>query len=62
MKAIRVHEYGDESVLRYEDVPDPEPAPRRVVVKVQAASINRGDLSRRKGTYGGGAPSYLRPA
>ncbi len=31
MKAIRVHEYGDESVLRYEDVPDPAPAPRRVV-------------------------------
>lgn len=54
MKAVRVHEYGDESVLRYEDVPDPEPAPRRVVVKVAAASINRGDLSRRQGTYGGG--------
>ncbi len=54
MKAIRVHEYGDESVLRYEDVPDPEPTPRRVVVNVHAASINRGDLSRRQGTYGGG--------
>ena len=54
MKAIRVHEYGDESVLRYEDAPDPQPAPRRVVVKVHAASINRGDLSRRQGTYGGG--------
>lgn len=54
MKAIRVHEYGDESVLRYEDAPDPEPAPRRVVIKVHAASINRGDLARRQGTYGGG--------
>lgn len=54
MKAIRIHEYGDESVLRYEDVPDPEPSPQRVVVKVHAASINRGDLSRRQGTYGGG--------
>ncbi len=32
MKAIRVQEYGDESVLRYEDLPDPEPAPRRAVV------------------------------
>lgn len=58
MKAIRVHEHGDESVLRYEDVPDPEPAPRRVVVRVHAASINRGDLARRAGTYGG-APSPL---
>jgi NADPH2:quinone reductase len=54
MKAIRVHEYGDESVLRYEDVPDPQPAPRRVVIKIAAASINRGDLGRRQGTYGGG--------
>jgi NADPH2:quinone reductase len=54
VKAIRVHEYGDESVLRYEEVADPEPAPRRLVVKVEAASINRGDLARRQGTYGGG--------
>ena len=54
MKAIRVHELGDESVLHYEDAPDPEPAPRRVVVRVKAASINRGDLARRAGTYGGG--------
>ncbi len=36
MKAIRVHEYGDESVPRYEDVPDPEPASRRVVQVVLA--------------------------
>lgn len=54
MRAVRVHEHGDESVLRYEEVPDPEPAPRRVVIRVQAASINRGDLARRAGTYGGG--------
>src|SRR3990170_3601310 len=57
MKAIRVHEYGDESVLRYEDVPDPQPDPRRAVIKVAAASINRGDLARRQGTYGGGLPA-----
>ncbi len=54
MKAIRVHELGDESVLHYEDAADPETAPRRVVVRVKAASINRGDLGRRAGTYGGG--------
>ena len=58
MKAIRVHEYGDKTVLRYEDVPDPEPAPKRVVVTVRASSINRGDLSRRQGTYGGGFSAF----
>lgn len=52
MKAVRVHEHGDESVLRYEDVPDPQLAPGRALVEVRAASINRGDLSRREGTYG----------
>lgn len=31
MKAIVVHEFGDESVLRYEDVPDPVPRPRTAI-------------------------------
>jgi NADPH:quinone reductase-like Zn-dependent oxidoreductase len=26
VKAVRIHEFGDESVLRYEDAPDPQPA------------------------------------
>ena len=26
MKAVRIHEFGDESVLRYEDIAIPEPA------------------------------------
>ena len=53
MHAVRIHQFGDESVLRYEQVPDPEPGPGQVRVAVRAASINRGDLARRSGTYPG---------
>ena len=52
MKAIRIHKFGDtEDVLQYEDVPIPEPKPGEVLIKVEAASLNRADLSLRKGAY-----------
>ena len=53
MHAVRIHQFGDDSVLRYEEVPDPQPGSGEVRVAVQAASINRGDLARRSGTYPG---------
>jgi NADPH2:quinone reductase len=53
MKAVQIHEFGDENVLRYEDVPDPVPTPGRLLIRVRAAGINRGDLGRRMGTYRG---------
>ena len=52
MKAIRIHQFGpSEDVLQYEDVPVPEPKAGEVLVKVEAASLNRADLSLRKGAY-----------
>lgn len=52
MKAIRIHEFGQsEDVLQYEDVPMPEPKAGEVLIKVEAASLNRADLGLRKGTY-----------
>ena len=52
MKAIRIHKFGDsEDVLQYEDVPVPEPKAGEVLIKVEAASLNRADLSLRKGAY-----------
>lgn len=52
MKAIRIHEFGQsEDVLKYEDVPVPEPKSGEVLIKVEAASLNRADLGLRKGTY-----------
>jgi NADPH2:quinone reductase len=52
MKAIRIHEFGQsEDVLKYEDIPVPEPKAGEVLIKVEAASLNRADLGLRKGTY-----------
>ena len=49
MKAIRIHEDGGPEVLRYEDVPDPEPKRGEVLVSLRAASLNHLDLWVRKG-------------
>ena len=49
MKAIRIHEDGGPEVLRYEDAPDPSPAPGEVLVRLRAASLNHLDLWIRKG-------------
>ena len=49
MKAIRIHEDGGPEVLRYEDVPDPEPGPGEVLVSLRAAGLNHLDVWVRKG-------------
>lgn len=41
MKAAIFREFGPPEVLRYEDVPDPEPGPGELVVKVHAVTVNR---------------------
>jgi NADPH:quinone reductase-like Zn-dependent oxidoreductase len=52
MKAIRIHQFGpSEDVLQYEEVPEPVPNAGEVLVKVEAASLNRADIGLRKGTY-----------
>ena len=51
MKAIRVYEFGGPEVLRFEDLPDPKPAPGEVVVSVKAAGVNPVDTYIRAGTY-----------
>ena len=58
MKAAYVEQYGTEDNFIYGDLPDPEPAPGHLLVRVKAAALNRGDLSRRQGTYSGGAPTF----
>ncbi len=52
MKAIRIHQFGPtEDVLQYEEVPTPKPGPGELLVKLEAASLNRSDLSLRSGRY-----------
>ena len=59
MKAVQVHEFGDESVLRYEDVPEPEIGPDEVLISVRASALNRGDIGRRSGAFRGPAAAPL---
>ena len=40
MKAIVAHEYGGPDVLKYEDVPTPEPKEKEILVRVIAAGVN----------------------
>ena len=49
VKAVRIHEDGGPEVLRYEDVPDPEPGPGEVLVALRAAGLNHLDVWVRKG-------------
>ncbi len=51
MKAMRYHETGGPEVLRYEQVPDPEPGPIDVVVDVVATALNRLDVVQRNGWF-----------
>lgn len=49
MKAVRLHEYGDPEVLRYEDAPIPELKPGEVLVRTRAVGLNPPDWYLRDG-------------
>ncbi|HWB53752.1 MAG TPA: alcohol dehydrogenase catalytic domain-containing protein, partial [Tepidisphaeraceae bacterium] len=53
MQAIRVHQFGDPSVMKLEKVADPQPGTGQVVIAVRAVGINPVDVYIRKGIYGG---------
>jgi NADPH:quinone reductase-like Zn-dependent oxidoreductase len=59
MKAIRLHELGGPENLVYEDVPDPEPGPGEVVVRLSAAALNRRDVFVTRGMYPGAKQEAL---
>lgn len=51
MKAIVITGAGGPDVLRLSEVPDPEPGPGEVAVRVAATAVNRADLLQRQGHY-----------
>ena len=59
MKAVRFHEYGDPSVLRYEDVEQPVPGPGEVRLRVAASAFNPVDDGIRGGYLQGPFPVTL---
>jgi len=52
MKAIVAHEYGGPEVLKYEDVPRPEPKENQILLRVIAAGVNPVDAMIRSGMFG----------
>ena len=48
MKAIVYDHYGPPEVLRIADVPQPEPKPDELLVRVRAAGVTRGDVHTRE--------------
>jgi NADPH:quinone reductase-like Zn-dependent oxidoreductase len=52
MKALCFYEHGDLDVLRYTDVPTPEPGPGEVLVRVRATALNYLDVFVRRGWPG----------
>ena len=53
MKAVRIHEFGDLDVLKWEDIDRPTPRPSQVLIQVDSAGVNYADLMRRQGGYPG---------
>src|SRR6266567_1132849 len=51
MKAFVIHEYGGPEVLKYEDVPQPEPKQDQLRIRVIAAGINPVDGMIRSGMF-----------
>ena len=59
MKAAVYYENGGPEVLRYEDVPDPEPQHGEVLLRIAAVGVQGGDLLHRQGSPLPAAPHVV---
>ena len=51
MYAIVISTPGGPEVLKWVEVPDPEPGPGEVLIDIAASAVNRADLLQRQGFY-----------
>lgn len=49
MKAIRIHEFGGPEVMKYDEIPKPEPGPGEIRIRIIASGVNPIDWKLRKG-------------
>jgi NADPH:quinone reductase len=58
-KAIRIHANGGPEVLRWEDVPTPEPGPGEALIRHEAVGLNYIDVYFRTGLYKSALPATI---
>jgi NADPH:quinone reductase len=59
MKAARIHATGGPSAIVVESLPDPEPGPGEVLVRLTGAGVNYADVYQRTGLYPAALPATL---
>ena len=59
MKAVQIHAYGGPEVLKYEDVPQPQPKANQILVRVHAAGVNPVDWKIREGYLSATLPMIM---
>jgi NADPH2:quinone reductase len=56
MRAIVLEKFGGLDSLAYKDIPEPEPKPGQVVIKIKAFGLNHAELHMRRGEWAEAAP------
>lgn len=51
MNAVRVHQHGGPEVLRFEELPTPDPGPAEALVRLEAIGVNFVEIYQRDGQY-----------
>jgi NADPH2:quinone reductase len=59
MRAIAVTSFGGPDVLQLRELPDPQPGPGQVVIRVAYAGVNFAEILGRRGNYRGGSLPFV---